>query len=100
MSTKAVAPSGGKRRRSRLSLADQFRSLSIAHQPLQLLRELRQPPPVEGHSMAGSRWRQSHPLVESERVLDIAVEPKAVRFKIGAIWTGRQQVDGDRVRLD
>ena len=43
----------------------------------------------------GRRWRQSHPLVESERVLDIAVEPKAVRFEIGAIWAGREQVDGD-----
>ena len=45
--------------------------------------------------MAGSRWRQSHPLVESELVLDIAVKPKAVRFEIGAIWAGREQVDGD-----
>jgi hypothetical protein len=33
-------------------------------------------------------------LVEYEPVLDIAVEPKAVRFEIGAIWAGRQQMDG------
>ena len=70
-------------------------NLVPAHQPLQLSRELRQPLPVEGDSVAGSCWRQSHALVESERVLDIAVEPKAVRFEIGAIWAGREQVDGD-----
>ena len=45
--------------------------------------------------MAGARWRQSHPLVEGERVLDVAIEPKAVRFEIRAIWAGREQVDGD-----
>ena len=59
------------------------------------MRELRQPLPLEVDTVAGSRWRQSHALVEYERVLNIAVKPKAVGFKIGAIWAGRQQVDRD-----
>ena len=88
MSTKAVAPSGGKRQL--LSLGRSASFIEYCHQLLQLLRELRQPLPVEGDTVAGARWRQSHPLVESERVLDIAVEPKAVRFEIEAIWAGRE----------
>ena len=64
-------------------------------QLLQLLRELRQSLPVEGDTVAGARWRQSRPLVEGERVLDVAIEPKAVRFEIRAIWAGREQVDSD-----
>src|SRR5262245_57358870 len=63
-------------------------------QLFQLLRELRQLLPVEVDTVAGSRGRQSHALVESEWVFDIAVEPKAVRFEIGTIWAGGQQMDG------
>ena len=69
--------------------------LKSPSQPLRLLCQLRQPFPVEGDSVAGPRWRQCHALVEGERVLDIAVKPKAVRFEIGAIWARREQVNGD-----
>ena len=47
--------------------------------------------------MAVPRRRDRHALFEDQRVLDIAVEPKAVRFEIEAIWADRQQVDGDVV---
>ena len=59
------------------------------------MRELGQPLPIEDDTVTWSRWGQSHALVECERVLNIAVKPKAVRFMIGAIWAGRQQVDRD-----
>lgn len=47
-----------------------------------LWRELRQPLPVETDAVAGPRRRRCHALMERERVLDIAVQPEAVRFQI------------------
>src|SRR6185503_13847306 len=46
-----------------------------------LRRDLRQPVPVEGDAMAGPRRRQGHAVFEHERLLDIAVEPEAVRLQ-------------------
>jgi hypothetical protein len=42
-------------------------------------RELCQPFPVETDAVAVPRGRRCHALVEHERVLDIAIEPKTVR---------------------
>ena len=72
--------------------ADQLRPIS-SHQSLQALAQAQpafQSKVIPWPGRAGA----NHALVESERVLDIAVEPEAVGFEIGAIWAGRQ-VDGD-----
>src|SRR5207302_7016635 len=70
----------------------------VPMQPLRLSRELRQSLPVEADSVAGPGWRQCHALVEDERVLDIPIEPKSVRFEIGTIWAGREKVYCNVVR--
>src|SRR4249920_3493920 len=50
-----------------------------------------------GDAVAGPHRRQCHALVENERVLDIAVQAKSVRFEVGTIGTGREKVNRDVV---
>src|SRR5271154_5447680 len=61
-------------------------------------RKLLQAGPVKTHAVAGTRRRMRQSVLKYERMLDVTIEPKAVRLQIGAIRTGREQVHGDVVR--
>jgi hypothetical protein len=58
----------------------------LGHGALVLCHEPCQRVPVEVHPVARAGRGERHTLLKSERVLDVAIKAKAVRFQIGTGW--------------
>src|SRR5687767_9965679 len=54
--------------------------------------------PVEGDSVAGPVWREGKSFLNRERLGDKAFEPETVRFEIGAVRTGSEEMNGHVMR--
>ena len=57
-----------------------------------------EPLPVEGDAVAGAIRRDREAVLDRQRLGDVAVEAEAVRFQIGAVGAGGEQMHRDVVR--